>query len=334
MISAVRILGATTVLPIVLLAACSTSGTPTANEPSVADRPELLGTTESDFEESGPLERLFSGSSKETDAKLEAAEARIARLEREIQEQQLASEQTSPLPVAAAAPAPEAPVPKLAVVFGATVDHVLASGVAEVTQQRAQLQPLTLAQQDAVQSQLQALGCAGADCLSKLAQYPGARIVTQFDKIASSDPNRLRFALVTTDTLLGKSYPALELAVPAVDGRPTRPALEALADYVLISALRKSQVAPWSTRVFSQEGPTLHLAAGERSGLKVGDVLEARGPGKVVMAPGGVPAGWVPGEVKGELRITGLFGYDFATAEVIRGLAPSPDAVLTLKSRQ
>ncbi|UCC66518.1 MAG: hypothetical protein JSW32_00810 [Deltaproteobacteria bacterium] len=76
----------------------------------------------------------------------------------------------------------------------------------------------------------------------------------------------------------------------------------------------------WSTSVASVEGDKVYLNAGKSSGLKVGDVLEAFGPGKEIEHPvTKVSLGRIPGKMKGKIKIARFFGFDVSEADVTSG---------------
>jgi hypothetical protein len=73
-----------------------------------------------------------------------------------------------------------------------------------------------------------------------------------------------------------------------------------------------------------------HISAGQASGLKQGDGLWVRGWGEIVRAPTGAPAGWIPGERKGRLKVEQLFGRDFAACRLVEGKGPSAGDLIVL----
>jgi hypothetical protein len=76
----------------------------------------------------------------------------------------------------------------------------------------------------------------------------------------------------------------------------------------------------WSTSVATVEGDKIYLNAGKSTGLKVGDELEIYNPGRQVKNPAtGVSLGRLPGTVQGKVKISQLFGFDAAEAQVVSG---------------
>jgi hypothetical protein len=76
----------------------------------------------------------------------------------------------------------------------------------------------------------------------------------------------------------------------------------------------------WSTTVASVEGNTIYLNAGKKSGLQLGDILEVYAPGKEIIHPvTKLSLGMVPGALKGNAKVTRLFGFDAAEVELAEG---------------
>ena len=93
-------------------------------------------------------------------------------------------------------------------------------------------------------------------------------------------------------------------------------------------AVHRSAITPWFCRSFSQDNQTWYINAGKASGLETGTLLKVIAGGKLVKAPSGVPAGWIPGEVKGTLRVDDHFGRDLAVCSLVNGLGPGEGDLL------
>jgi len=286
-----------------------------------------------DHVDTGPglFKDLFgSRSDEEQEQKLSEAEQRIARLEQQLQRELIALEQRQP--TQAATPVRhEGLLPKMGLIVDGAVDPQLNRQLELAFRQAAATFPFAPVASATVQTQLQAYQCqtpADAQCAAQLATYPGLRLLALLQALGLDGNGKLRMRATLVDTVMSQSYALPELLLPTVDGQTAQASIQAAVDSLVLQALDKSRLAPWSTRAFSREGDTWFLAAGEQSGLKVGDVLEIRQPGRVVKAPNGTAAGWIPGATKGAVRVKGLFGDDLAAAELIEGSAPTADDVL------
>jgi len=101
-----------------------------------------------------------------------------------------------------------------------------------------------------------------------------------------------------------------------------------LRDGALRDALTKAMVnmlpqferQEWSGRIASIKGRTVYLNAGQKTGLKVGDLLMVQELGEEIIDPQtNVSLGRAPGSVKGELMVTGFFGRDGSVATIKSG---------------
>jgi len=283
-----------------------------------------------DFENRGLLDELLVSDEEKQREKINDAEQRIARLEQQLQREQLARERpTAAIPMTR--PAPNGPIPKVGLLVSPAIDPQLSQQIETAFHNTEATYPISAVAAETVRTQAHAYGCtslAERECAAKLATYPGVHLIAQIEDASLDDSGKLRARASVIDTTLGQAYTLPEIILPTVDGKTTQLSVQGMMDNLVLRALDKSKLAPWSTRAFSREGDTWYLAAGERSGLKVGDILEVRGAGRVVMAPNGTPAGWIPGSVKGTLRVKGLFGDDLAAAELVEGTAPTTDDML------
>ena len=105
----------------------------------------------------------------------------------------------------------------------------------------------------------------------------------------------------------------------ALEGKALRAAIVGFANNVVA----RLQQIPWSCRVADLDGPTIYLDAGQRTGLKLGTVMDVVHLGAEIKSPS---TGLVIGhkETKlGKIRVSNYMGEDAATGEMIEGNAPS-----------
>lgn len=78
----------------------------------------------------------------------------------------------------------------------------------------------------------------------------------------------------------------------------------------------------WYCRVAEFDGAKVYLDAGQRSNLPLGTTLTVRRPGKEIKSPEtGMVIGYTQEDV-GKIKVTGYFGDDGGTAEIIEGVSP------------
>lgn len=273
----------------------------------------------------GSLSGLLGGKDKDN-------EERIARLERQLVAAQVQQEQQAQAAPAVAAPAPVRPRVKLAVAGLDELSPGLANQLRDALEGLAPAYGASLTPTSDLLTQIRSYDCPVQSihsCLARLAVYPGVQAVAVIAP-ASSDQDRISLQLTLHDAAHQVSYPAQTVSLPAAAGKAPRDSVQALASDLLQRSVRTARLGDWSTRAFGGEGKRIYVAAGQRSGLEVGDVLEIREPGRLIKAPTGTPAGWIPGETKGKLRVTGYLGEDNAVAELIEGAAPTPQDHLVM----
>jgi curli biogenesis system outer membrane secretion channel CsgG len=113
-----------------------------------------------------------------------------------------------------------------------------------------------------------------------------------------------------------------------------------LRDGALRDALTKAMVnmlpqferQEWSGRIASIKGRTVYLNAGQKTGLKVGDLLMVQELGEEILDPQTkVSLGRAPGSVKGEVMVTGFFGSDGSVATIKSGAGFSQNDLVKYK---
>ncbi len=194
--------------------------------------------------------------------------------------------------------------------------------------------PVLIADQEKVREVMARAQCPNRRdllCLSRaLGLYPGVRMLVLVESADLPDriPGTVTVRMAVVDTGLLFRYPMMEAAVPVASAAAVDTALAGAVQRALAFAVDKSEVMPWFCRAFAFEDQTWFVTAGDRTGLKPGDQLRVLSPGKVVRSPTGMPAGWLPGEPKGRLRVDQLFGADFAACSLVEGAGPVPEDLL------
>ncbi len=161
------------------------------------------------------------------------------------------------------------------------------------------------------------------ECADSLAVYPGLRLIMQVTVNAQGEA-RWR----TVDTALGWQSSEQSITLPGGSNGVPDLALESLADRMLRSGLERTASAPWQARVFNDDNNMLAINAGRESGLSEGDVLMVTEPGRLLRGPAGQPAGWLPGDVIGQVRVQSMAGQDVAVVAVVDGEPPTSRHVL------
>ncbi|MBA1148449.1 hypothetical protein H0Z60_15480 [Ectothiorhodospiraceae bacterium WFHF3C12] len=332
------------VLTAALLLGCSNTPTdPDEEIPPEVD--EALGRERPDYEGQGVLERMFSGdddeASEEEQAAQEAAgrqlqrvEQRLARLEQQVAAmersgQQPAAEQAGPVAFSGQH------APELGVLDRGTSDGASARLVRALAN-KAAAYGLPFSGSAAVEERLAETGCndvTAAGCPEELATYPGVRVLV----VVESSRQSAEAAVVSyrlLDTVTGTVGPVRTLRLTAAGGDAPGAAIDAAAEEIVTSGLDLVDRAPWQTRAFNQRDGEWYLSAGRDAGLEVGDRLSVHAPGRTIATPGGNVAGWVPGEQRGVLEVTGFAGEGIAIARQVEGNAPTPQSPILPLRRQ
>jgi len=88
----------------------------------------------------------------------------------------------------------------------------------------------------------------------------------------------------------------------------------------MVNMLKQFDKQEWTGRVAKVSGRTVYINAGQKTGLIVGQVLLVQELGEEIIDPQtNVSLGRAPGNVKGELMITGFFGKDGSVATTKSG---------------
>lgn len=190
-------------------------------------------------------------------------------------------------------------------------------------------QSIIAADQDKVMEILAASGCLQQKdlrCLTeRLGVYPGIRmlILVEAFEWPRAFPGTGLARLSVVDAGIGYRYPPLEIAGQIQNPSNFDGFAKGVLQQALAFSMNKSRITPWFCRMFYAEGDNIYISAGQKSGLTVGDVLDVTSPGKLIPSPTGLPAGWIPGKVRGQIRVEGFFGKDFAFCGLIKGEPPT-----------
>ncbi len=185
---------------------------------------------------------------------------------------------------------------------------------------------------------------SGTDCIHKkdlacvsraLGLYPGVRILILVEGfiVPEQAPGTLSLKLSMADTGLVFRYPGKEIDVPLKREADLAGMVQKIFTALFYEAAGKGRVMPWFCRTFSREKDLWYVNAGRESGLKPGDILDVVPGGKLVKAPTGVPAGWLPGNKKGVVRVERIFGRDAAACSLVEGRGPEPEDILVKGDR-
>ena len=89
----------------------------------------------------------------------------------------------------------------------------------------------------------------------------------------------------------------------------------------------------WSGRIADVKGTNIFINAGKQTGLNVGDILIAQELGEEIIDPQtGISLGRMPGEMRGQLKITGFFGSNGSVASAVSGQNFSKNDLVKLQN--
>jgi len=118
-------------------------------------------------------------------------------------------------------------------------------------------------------------------------------------------------------------YPELERRLKTMS--------ETLAKRVLANILPSSSRLGWTGRILSVENARVYLNAGDKTGLRIGDILKVVEPHKQIQDfESGRFVGRVPGRIKGTLKVIQFFGDDGAIAVLQSGAGFSSGDIVQL----
>ncbi len=254
------------------------------------------------------------------------------------EKQPLPEKKAPPTETAPSAPSLEAE-PRHAVKIAMVFDHDAVpedrrQRVRSILTQTASGHPVVVADPEKVREMLAASGCLEQKDLRCIAErlgiYPGVRMLMLVEWFQWPDalPGPARTRISVVDTGLGYRYPPMEISGTVQNTAYLDGFIQGALHQALGFAVAKSRVMPWFCRAFSTDENQLYVSAGEKSGLKAGDALKVSTPGKLVMSPTGLPAGWAPGMVRGKVLVETLFGRDFAVCSLVEGAMPAPGDLL------
>ncbi len=155
--------------------------------------------------------------------------------------------------------------------------------------------------------------------------YPGARMLNLVEQLKVPDTfPGVAFARVSIiDTGIAYRYPILEIKMPVKNEDDCNKFMDLLASKVVEISMEKKNIMPWYCHAFSEEeDERWFISAGALSGLQEGDLLNVIRGGRLVKAPTGLPAGWVPGDPKGVVRVERLVADDLAIISLESGIPP------------
>lgn len=164
-------------------------------------------------------------------------------------------------------------------------------------------------------------------CVSKVSGiYPGVRFLNVVEILSITGGSRQQKAkarISIVDTGLSYRYPSLEVEMPVQSDSDRREFMKIIAEKLVEISLEKQNIMPWFCHAFSQEDQNRwFISAGSASGIREGDVLRVIPGGKVVNSPTGTPAGWIPAELKGKVRVERVVNEELAIVSLVSGSAP------------
>jgi len=158
-----------------------------------------------------------------------------------------------------------------------------------------------------------------------LTVYPGIRMLVLVENFTLPDafPGMGSAMVSMVDAGLLYRYNPVKFEMHIKTDQDVSKFVESIIYSTFTKAIESSQVTPWFCRMFSSEDKLVYINAGEKTGLEKGMSLKVSSPGKQIKSPTGTPAGWIPGEVKGILKVERFFGKDFAACSVVEGEKPT-----------
>lgn len=172
------------------------------------------------------------------------------------------------------------------------------------------------------------------DCICReAALYPGIRmlVVPESLKLPDAFPGtaEIRFRLFDAD--LAHGYPVGQMAATVRTESEIDAFLDQTCKRILTDLQRNARIMPRHGRVFSVKSDRIYINAGKSSQLNIGDTFRLVPGGETVETPSGIPVGWVPGTVKGTIRVESFVGEDVADCILISGEMPAGGDVVLFK---
>ncbi len=172
-------------------------------------------------------------------------------------------------------------------------------------------------------------------CMSKVVGiYPGARFLHLVEILEVPKAGKARARVSIVDTGLNYRYPSMEVEMPINNDKDRQEFMSIIASKLVEISLEKKNTMPWFCKAFSQdEKNRWFISAGSSSGIKEGDVLTIVSGGKIVNAPTGVPAGWIPGNSKGAVKVERIVNPELAIVTLESGAPPDLEDFLIPKGK-
>ncbi|WP_459915955.1 hypothetical protein [Desulfocicer niacini] len=158
-----------------------------------------------------------------------------------------------------------------------------------------------------------------------LTVYPGIRMLVLVETFKLPDvfPGMGSAMVSIVDAGLLYRYKPVKFEMPIKTDEDVSKFVENIVYSTFAKAIESSEITPWFCRTFSSEENSFYINAGEKTGLEKGMLLRVTSPGKQIKSPAGTPAGWIPGEVRGVLKVERFFGKDFAACSIVEGERPT-----------
>ena len=164
-----------------------------------------------------------------------------------------------------------------------------------------------------------------------LTVYPGIRMLVLVENFMLPDvfPGMGNAMVSIVDAGLFYRYKPVKIEMAVNTDEDISKFVETVVYASFTRARQASDITPWFCRTFSSEGNAFYINAGEKTGLEKGMLLKVTSPGKQIKSPAGTPAGWIPGEIRGVLKVERFFGKDFAACLIVEGELPTVYDYLT-----
>lgn len=280
------------------------------------------------------LIELFSDAGEKARAETAEQEKRIARLEEAVFKKEATSK--IPAPVAPSVETPPLQRPQYRMKIGFLVDHQQVSlkdgeALLKVAREITSTKGAIYVDHHKIKEVLSKTDCfekKDLACVSRISGiYPGVRFLNLVELFSISGPPKQQKAkarISIVDAGLSYRYPSLEAEMPIHTETDRHEFMKIIVEKLVEIALEKQNVMPWYCHAFSQESQNRwFISAGSASGIREGDILRIIPGGKVVSSPTGTPAGWIPSEPKGTVKVERVVNEELAIVSLASGSAPS-----------